>query len=92
MNQGKLRFILRCNISIRLAAAGQILYLWRPAVPSGKVPSVKTDSPWETAKRRGWKSVWAFAAREALRQVGSFELQARNADEGQRAFSWLLFY
>jgi hypothetical protein len=62
--------------------------LFRPAL----VPGVRTGSPWETAMRQGWKSVWAFAVHEALRQVGSFELHARNADEGQRAFSWLLFY
>src|SRR5215213_3049 len=48
LNQGKLRFMLHCNDSIRLAVEGYILYLWRPAVPPGEVQSVRTGSPLET--------------------------------------------
>ena len=59
--------------------------------PTGRRQGVKTGSPWETAMRQGWRPVWAFPVQEALRQVGPIEIQAWDADEGQRAFSWLLF-
>ena len=71
---------------VKFHAGGQTATSRRTA---GK--GARTDSPWETATRLGWQPVWASPVQEALRQVGPIELQARGADEGQRAFSWLLF-
>jgi hypothetical protein len=103
--QRELASVLRCNTLERLAGKRRILYLWRPAVLPGEIPrrrsdgdkppdrqqDVMTGSPWETATRLEWQLVWAFPVQEARRQVGPIELQAQDADEGQRVFSWLLF-
>jgi len=98
--------MLRRNNALRLAARSRILYLWNPAVPPGTqadspmVPKairpsarsqVRTGSLPEMARRRGPKPGWAFQEQAVLRQVGPTELPVPNADEGRRAFSWLLF-
>jgi hypothetical protein len=106
LNTGKSVAYSALQHQSRLADGGRILYLWRPAVRPAKFHAggqtaqaagprqrreVMTWSPWEKAMRREWQPVWAFPAHEALRQVGPIELQVPDADEGQRAFSWLLF-
>ena len=52
---------------------------------------VRTGSQPETATHRGPKPGWVSQGQVVLRQVGPQEPPVPDADEGQRAFSWLLF-